>query len=211
MPLSLLFGPDALEYRLQDSAAVARSSATASQPTSSASIARALPGVEDASWSSATRARRHRRWPALLDGSHDAFEPAATRATDPAILIYTSGTTGAPKGALMPQSALLGNLSGFELSQNGFPRGRRDDVFWSPADWAWTGGLMDALLPTLYHGRRDRRRRREARRPLRPARRVRTDGAPSRHERVHLPDRAEDDDEGRAASARRASTCGCAA
>jgi acetyl-CoA synthetase len=26
-------------------------------------------------------------------------------------------------------------------------------VFWSPADWAWTGGLMDALLPTLYFGR----------------------------------------------------------
>ena len=26
-------------------------------------------------------------------------------------------------------------------------------MFWSPADWAWTGGLMDALLPTLYFGR----------------------------------------------------------
>jgi len=22
----------------------------------------------------------------------------------------------------------------------------------SPADWAWTGGLMDALLPTFYFG-----------------------------------------------------------
>ena len=34
--------------------------------------------------------------------------------------------------------------------------GQRHDqhaVFWSPADWAWTGGLMDALLPTLYFGR----------------------------------------------------------
>ena len=27
------------------------------------------------------------------------------------------------------------------------------DVLWTPADWAWTGGLMDALLPTLYFGR----------------------------------------------------------
>jgi acetyl-CoA synthetase len=26
------------------------------------------------------------------------------------------------------------------------------DSFWSPADWAWTGGLMDALLPSLYFG-----------------------------------------------------------
>jgi len=23
---------------------------------------------------------------------------------------------------------------------------------WTPADWAWMGGLMDALLPALYHG-----------------------------------------------------------
>jgi acetyl-CoA synthetase len=74
----------------------------------------------------------------------------ATRATDPAVLIYTSGTTGPPKGALMPHSALIGNLPGFVASQNWFPR--PGDVFWSPADWAWTGGLMDALLPTLYFG-----------------------------------------------------------
>ena len=32
--------------------------------------------------------------------------------TDPALLVYTSGTTGPPKGALMPQQCLLGNLPG---------------------------------------------------------------------------------------------------
>jgi acetyl-CoA synthetase len=73
-----------------------------------------------------------------------------TLAGDPAVLIYTSGTTGPPKGSLMPHSALIGNLPGFVASQNWFPR--PGDVFWSPADWAWTGGLMDALLPTLYFG-----------------------------------------------------------
>ncbi len=78
-------------------------------------------------------------------------ECAATKAMDPAIIIYTSGTTGNPKGALLPHAALLGNLPGFTLSHNNFPQG--DDKFWSPADWAWTGGLMDALLPTLYFGR----------------------------------------------------------
>jgi acetyl-CoA synthetase len=66
------------------------------------------------------------------------------------VLIYTSGTTGPPKGALMPQRALIGNLSGFVCSQNFYPQ--RAGRFWSPADWAWTGGLMDALLPTLYFG-----------------------------------------------------------
>jgi acetyl-CoA synthetase len=61
---------------------------------------------------------------------------------------------------LIPHRALIGNLTGFVCSQNWFgfdPSGRRPGrssaVFWSPADWAWTGGLMDALLPTLYFGR----------------------------------------------------------
>jgi acetyl-CoA synthetase len=74
----------------------------------------------------------------------------ATRADDPAILIYTSGTTGPPKGALMPHQCLLGNLPGFTHSHDGYPQ--PGDLFWSPADWAWTGGLMDALLPALYFG-----------------------------------------------------------
>jgi acetyl-CoA synthetase len=74
------------------------------------------------------------------------------------VLIYTSGTTGNPKGALIPHRALIGNLSGFVCSQNWFGFDGKDNassdaVFWSPADWAWTGGLMDALLPTLYFGR----------------------------------------------------------
>ena len=87
-----------------------------------------------------------------------------TQAGDAAVLIYTSGTTGPPKGARIPHRALVGNLPGFVCSQNWFgfaPRRgaapRHGDastaIFWSPADWAWTGGLMDALLPTLYFGR----------------------------------------------------------
>ena len=77
--------------------------------------------------------------------------PVDTAAGDACVLIYTSGTTGPPKGALVPHRALIGNLPGFVCSQNWFPQD--DAVFWSPADWAWTGGLMDALLPTLYFGR----------------------------------------------------------
>jgi acetyl-CoA synthetase len=82
-----------------------------------------------------------------------------TRADEGAVLIYTSGTTGPPKGALIPHRALIGNLPGFVCSQNWFgfdPASGKDQgtsVFWSPADWAWTGGLMDALLPALYFGR----------------------------------------------------------
>lgn len=151
MPLSILFGPDALEYRLQDSAAsvaivdaaafAAIGAVRSGCPDLHTLIAVDVPGAEE---------KDAVAWNSLLGREVDAIPPADTLATDPAVLIYTSGTTGPPKGALMPQQALLGNLPGFVASQNGFPRD--NDVFWSPADWAWTGGLMDVLLPTLYFG-----------------------------------------------------------
>ena len=155
MPLSLLFGPEALVFRLKDSAAVMAivSDAGCGPFVDLASgVRRDCPALRDlVVVGDRVTVDSALRWDALMAGPATPFEAFATRATDPAILIYTSGTTGAPKGALIPQCALLGNLSGFALSQNGFPE--RDDVFWSPADWAWTGGLMDALLPTLHHGR----------------------------------------------------------
>ncbi len=152
MPLSMLFGPEALEYRLNDSGArlaivdegalagvaEARSRCPA---LGQVVVVGAGPGAE-------TAGSLH--WDRLPAGA--PVEPVDTAADDPAVLIYTSGTTGPPKGALMPQRALIGNLSGFVCSQNWFGAGR-DEVFWSPADWAWTGGLMDALLPTLFFGR----------------------------------------------------------
>ena len=158
MPLSMLFGPEALAYRLQDSAAVLAIADESSMANMQAVRGqcpqlRALIAVGDA------LGQADADWPALLaDEGNARFESCRTRAEDPAVLIYTSGTTGPPKGALIPHRALIGNLSGFVCSQNWFgmdtASGAGDEVFWSPADWAWTGGLMDALLPTLYFGRR---------------------------------------------------------
>ena len=148
MPLSLLFGPDALEYRLQDSGAVAAIVDATALPALE-SIGDRCPDLKNLIVvDEVTSAARD--WSTLLAAASDRFETVVTRASDPALLIYTSGTTGPPKGALMPHSALIGNLPGFVASQNWFPKA--GDVFWSPADWAWTGGLMDALLPTLYFG-----------------------------------------------------------
>ena len=165
MPLSILFGPDALGFRLQDSGAVA-AIADAGGRAHLAAVRTDCPALQhviavdaDGGTDSARGNEEHRvatdgdrwlDWTRALDAESSRFDAVATAANDPAILIYTSGTTGAPKGALVPHAALIGNLPGFVASQNWFPQ--PGDVFWSPADWAWTGGLMDALLPTLYFG-----------------------------------------------------------
>ncbi|MBK1713798.1 acyl-CoA synthetase [Rubrivivax gelatinosus] len=149
MPLSVLFGPEALVWRLADSGAVA---AVADDATIAQLLALRgdCPALALIVGVGAAESAADLGWRALLADGLPGFAPVDTTADDAALLIYTSGTTGPPKGALIPHRALLGNLPGFVCSQNGFAG---DAVFWSPADWAWTGGLMDALLPTLYFGR----------------------------------------------------------
>ncbi len=148
MPLSILFGPDALEYRLQNSEAAVAIVDQAGLDNLQA--ARANCPMLKHVLAVNCDAGDTLDWHAQLAKARESFDAERTLATDPAVLIYTSGTTGAPKGALIPHSAIIGNLTGFVASQNWFPRD--GDVFWSPADWAWTGGLMDALLPALYFG-----------------------------------------------------------
>ena len=153
MPMSVLFGPDALAYRLQDSEAAVLIADGSGLPAIDI-IRGDCPALSHIIAIDTDRSidDEHRvDWQAALASHSDQFTPVGTSASDPALLIYTSGTTGSPKGALMPQSALIGNLPGFVASQDWVPQD--EDVFWSPADWAWTGGLMDALLPTLYFGK----------------------------------------------------------
>ena len=159
MPLSMLFGAEALEYRLQDSGAVLAIAACEVLPALREVKARCPAMRRVLAVGECPLEPDELPWMQALQAEEARFKPVATRADDPAILIYTSGTTGNPKGALIPQRALVGNLTGFIASQNWFgfdpfdPARPSDAVFWSPADWAWTGGLMDALLPTLYFGR----------------------------------------------------------
>ncbi len=158
MPLSILFGPEALEYRLRDSRAVV---AIADQHAVDAlrAVRGQCPALRNLLLAGTTQVKGDPElaYESALAGQASRFTAVKTRAEDAAILIYTSGTTGPPKGALLPHRALIGNLPGFVCSQNwfGFDADckKTDAVFWSPADWAWTGGLMDALLPSLYFGR----------------------------------------------------------
>ncbi|MFP4536922.1 MAG: AMP-binding protein [Dichotomicrobium sp.] len=80
----------------------------------------------------------------------EPFATAETAPEDPAVLIYTSGTTGAPKGALHGHRVLTGHLPGVEISHDFL--GAPGDCLWTPADWAWIGGLFDVLMPGLALG-----------------------------------------------------------
>jgi len=153
VPLSHLFGPEALEYRLAD-AEVRVAIVDAATLPGLLAIRDRLPalrhviGVDIAPEDAA--ANRVKRWEAVLEHASPRYSPVDTAADDPALIIYTSGTTGNPKGALMAHRTLLGNLTGFVCSHDFFPQ--PGDLFWSPADWAWTGGLFDVLLPVWHFG-----------------------------------------------------------
>ena len=148
LPLAILFGVEALVYRLENSDARA-------VVTNGAGLAK-LAEIRD-------------RLPELklvlsVDGPAEgalgfhetlargsaSFAPVATSPDDPAMMIYTSGTTGPPKGALHGHRVLLGHLPGVELPHEFMPQ--PGDRMWTPADWAWAGGLLDVLLPALSLG-----------------------------------------------------------
>ena len=144
LPLSVLFGPEAVNYRLNNSGTKVVITDTQHVELLE-SIRDQLPHLETIIDCDSANGF----WKEIKRAS-DRFEVVDTLAEDPAYLVYTSGTTGPPKGALAPHRCLIGNLTGFEMSHNFFPQ--KDDLFWTPADWAWTGGLLDALIPSLYYG-----------------------------------------------------------
>jgi acetyl-CoA synthetase len=148
VPLAALFGIDALSYRLENSGASAVITNTAGL-AKLAQIRNQLPALklvlcidgagEDANGFHETLAR-----------ASDDFSPVDTGPDDPALMVYTSGTTGQPKGALHAHRVLLGHFPGVEFHHEFFPQ--PGDRIWTPADWAWAGGLLNVLLPGLAFG-----------------------------------------------------------
>ena len=148
VPMSALFGVEALLHRLSDSSAsllITDREGVAKV----ASLRAKLPDLRSIlSIDGATgEAQNFHREIAYCSVD---FSTVLTRADDPAMIIYTSGSSGLPKGALHAHRTLLGHLPGIEMSHDLFPR--PGDKMWTPADWAWAGGLLDVLLPSLHHG-----------------------------------------------------------
>ncbi len=147
VPLALLFGVDALEYRLKTSGAkcVITNASGAAKVTEISEKLDQLASVVCVDDFPETVS-----FDALTDGFQASFNTVATRADDPALMIFTSGTTGPPKGALHAHRVLLGHLPGIQLPHEFLPQ--PGDLFWTPADWAWAGGLLNVLMPALYFG-----------------------------------------------------------
>jgi acetyl-CoA synthetase len=148
LPLAVLFGVDALEFRLQNSGATALIT-NAQGVERIAEIRDSLPDLKlvlslDGASAGALD------FAATLARATSDFAPVDTSADDPAMMVYTSGTTGQPKGALHGHRVLLGHLPGIETHHDLFPQA--GDRMWTPADWAWAGGLLNVLLPSLHYG-----------------------------------------------------------
>jgi acetyl-CoA synthetase len=149
IPLFTLFGIDALQYRLSNSEAKGVVTDADNLPKIM-EIWENLPHLKLVIATGGEKAKKVLDfWNLIEQGSID-FSPLKTSADDPALIIYTSGTTGPPKGALHAHRTLLGHLPGVEFPHNFFPK--ENDFFWTPADWAWIGGLIDVLFPSWHHG-----------------------------------------------------------
>src|SRR5215470_9293613 len=148
LPLAMLFGVEAISYRLKDSGA--RALITNAQGLAKLAQAADAAGGLELILSIDGAGKGAEDFHAMLARAAADFTPVATAADDPALMVYTSGTTGPPKGALHAHRVLLGHLPGIEFPHEFLPQA--GDRFWTPADWAWAGGLLNVLLPGLHYG-----------------------------------------------------------
>jgi acetyl-CoA synthetase len=148
LPLALLFGVEALEYRLRDAGAAAIITNRFGHEKIAA-IRHQLPELKTVVLVDGDGPDTI-AFAALAQTLAPNFTAADTRPDDPAMMIYTSGTTGPPKGALHGHRVLLGHIPGFQFHHAFLPQ--PGDRMWTPADWAWAGGLLNALLPSLLLG-----------------------------------------------------------
>lgn len=147
-PTSVLFGPDAIIYRLNDSGAKALVTDCANYPKVEEARAE-CPSLEHVFVVDGEPDGTTNFWAAIKDAD-ETFTNVDTASDDVAWISYTSGTTGQPKGSVQPHRMLLGHMPSLEFIYDFFPQD--NDVLWSPADWAWMAGLADILLPGWFHG-----------------------------------------------------------
>ena len=146
LPISRLFGPDAIHYRLENGSAKAILMEPETVEKMDAVERNDLPAFRHVI---VTDVGAHGiSFDDLMSKGSSHFTMEKTNAEDPILLMYTSGTTGNPKGVLHVARYVLGH-NGIDYSYNYL---RDGDLYYSPADWAWAGGLIDGLLAIWPYG-----------------------------------------------------------
>lgn len=150
VPLSVLYGPDALEFRLGDSEPAAvfadpelfDAVGTAIADLDSVECVVGMGATPDVDGVETVRF-------GALDGDR-TYDAVETAPDDPAFILYTSGTTGQPKGVLQAHQALVGWLPSFQMCFE-LPWHEADPFLYATPDLAWIGGL-NLVLGSWHYG-----------------------------------------------------------
>lgn len=148
VPLSVLYGSEGLEYRLDHSKAEV---AVVDEQRAEllAELEPELDHLETIIALDSSDAIDAISWEMSVANADPLFEPPDISAEDSAYIIYTSGTTGKPKGAHHAHRSLLGYIPGWQMI-NGFPG--EEAVHYTPAGWSWVGGLFAVVWSAWGHG-----------------------------------------------------------
>jgi len=148
VPLTVLFGPEALEYRLQDSEARATIVDPAVRETVD-SVCENCSALEYVIDLEATTNDAH-SVQSLINAHEPGIEPFESTPDTPSAIMYTSGSTGPPKGVLHSHALWVGRAA---AAYNYFDHGLGpESTLWTPADWAWGAALGGTLFAGLHYG-----------------------------------------------------------
>lgn len=151
IPLSTLFGTEAVRYRLNDGEAdvciVDEQTVETYRKASDG-----LNGIEHSLTVGDidTLDTETDFWDAV-EGMSTDYDTAETNSEDTAVIIYTSGTTGDPKGVVHGHRVLFGHLPSIVATLYRMDV-TDDDVVYGIAEWSWIAGLFATLCSAWYYG-----------------------------------------------------------